>query len=68
MYIVTKQYLFYEAKSILRNKKDYSDKKVESSRKLVDDWYLKNPHLLEPVKKVDQKEIERIKKKYNIKN
>lgn len=65
---VNEKYLFYEAKSILRNIDKYTEKKVEDSQNLVDEWYLQNPHLKEPIKKVCQKEIQRIKDKYNIKN
>ena len=64
--IVNEKYKFYEAKSIVRNSSEYSEKTLKKSKKLVSEYYKKNPHLLEDVKKVSQEEIERIKLKYKI--
>jgi hypothetical protein len=66
IHVVTEKYKFYEAKSIIRNSSEYHEKTVKKAEILVADYYKKNPHLLESVKKVSQEEIERIKLKYKI--
>ena len=71
LHVVTKKYLFYEAKSVLRNPSEYSEDKFKESKIIVDAHYKKNPHLLEPVKKVDKsylysEECKRMEEKYKI--
>jgi hypothetical protein len=65
IHVVTNKYKFYEAKSIIRNSSDYSEKTVKKAEILVAAHYVKNPHLLEPVKKVDRsyKDSEECKRK-----
>ena len=67
LHVVTKKYRFYEAKSMIRNNLDYTEETVKKAKKLVSAHYKNNPHLLEPINKVDPKEIQRIKLKYKIK-
>ena len=69
--VVTKKYLFNEAKSVLRNPLAWNDDKVEESKILVANHYAKNPHLLQPIKKVDKsyldsEEYKKMKLKYQI--
>jgi hypothetical protein len=62
---------FNEAKSVLRNPSKWSDKKFKESKILVANHYAKNPHLLQPIKKVDKsyldsEEYKKMKLKYQI--
>ena len=71
IHVVTKKYLFNEAKSVLRNPLAWNDDKVEESKILVANHYAKNPHLLQPIKKVDKsyldsEEYKKMKLKYQI--
>ena len=68
---VTEKYFFNEAKSVLRNPSEWNDDKVEESKILVANHYAKNPHLLQPIKKVDKsyldsEEYKKMKLKYKI--
>ena len=68
---VTKKYLFYEAKSIIRNSSEYSEKTLKKAETLVAAHYKKNPHLLKPIPKVDKsyldsEECKRMEEKYKI--
>jgi hypothetical protein len=71
IHVVTNKYKFYEAKSILRNRSEYSEKTLKKAEILVDHHYKKNPHLLEPVKKVDKsylysEECKRMEERFKI--
>ena len=39
--IVNEKYKFYEAKSIVRNSSEYSEKTLKKSKKLVSEYYKK---------------------------
>lgn len=67
LHVVKNKYKFYEAKSIIRNSSEYSEKTIKKAEKLVAAHYKKNPHLLEPINKVDPKEIQIIELKYKTK-
>lgn len=65
------KFKFYEAKSIIRNSSEYHEKTVKKAEILVADYYKKNPHLLEPLPKVDKsyldsEEYKKMKLKYQI--
>ena len=71
LHVVTKKYLFLEAKSIIRNSSEYHEKTVKKAEILVADYYKKNPHLLEPLPKVDKsyldsEEYKKMKLKYKL--
>tara|TARA_R110000737_G_scaffold47093_2_gene66958 strand:- start:947 stop:1153 length:207 start_codon:yes stop_codon:yes gene_type:complete len=68
---VTEKYKFYEAKSIIRNSSEYAEKTIKKAEILVTSHYEKNPHLLEPIPKVDKsyldsEEFKIMKEKYKI--
>tara|TARA_R110000823_G_scaffold236519_1_gene362216 strand:+ start:2458 stop:2685 length:228 start_codon:yes stop_codon:yes gene_type:complete len=71
IHVVTEKYKFYEAKSIIRNSSEYAEKTIKKAEILVSAYYVKNPHLLEPIPKVDKsyldsEEFKRMKQKYKI--
>ena len=71
IHVVTKKYLFNEAESVLRNPSEWSDEKFKASKILVAEHYAKNPHLLQPIPKVDKsyldsEEYKKMKLKYKI--
>ena len=71
IHVVTNKYKFYEAKSILRNSSEYSEENLLKAEKIVANHYAKNPHLLQPIKKVDKsyldsEEYKKMKLKYQI--
>jgi hypothetical protein len=71
IHVVTEKYKFYEAKSIIRNSSEYHKKTIKKAEILVSAYYAKNPHLLEPIPKVDKsyldsEEFKRMKEKYKI--
>ena len=71
IHVVTNKYKFYEAKSIIRNSSEYSEKTLKKAETLVAAHYKKNPHLLKPIPKVDKsyldsEECKRIEERFKL--